>query len=340
MGLFKKNIENSVNEKPKFYNDFFGLNLFSCKGNIWYDPYLWTVLQTIFNGLRNVAYIFDSNDEKLENFLTDNLIYMIWLLWNFGYIVVDVDKKGDYYIPDYSKLRKDGYGRIIGYDCVYYSDKYRFKNRSDFQMIHSVLGELGSYKDALQNLTNNLGAIGILSGQNLPVNPQEKEDFVNNLKSRYGINSDKNNILVTTLPLKFDLMKFPVDELKLDEKVRDCYTLICNYFQVPVDMIFGNSTYANSEQALRNFYTNCISPLAEIVLEVGRYLIKMQANMLIPADNLSFRIDNVPEMITAVRTIDTDYINDISANIKQLKEIGVDTKALEDKLLDYINSMK
>lgn len=343
MALFGKNkIENSVNEKPTIGDNLYGLNLFGGKNGAWSDAYIWTVLQTIFNGLRNVQYTFpNDNDNKLENFLTNNLIYMIWLYWSYGYIVVGIDKRGNYYIPNnYGNLRKDSNGAIVGYECVYYSDKYRFENKSDFRVIKTILNELGNYKDALQHLTNNLGAIGILSGQNLPINPQEKEQFVENLKAKYGINSDKNNILITTMPLKFDLMQFPVSQLGLDEKVKDCYTLICNYFGVPVDMIFGNSTYSNAEQALKNFYSNCISPLAEIVLEVGKHLIKMQANTLIPSDKLSFRIDNVPEILESVRVVDNEYVKQLMENINQMKQLNMDTTKLENVLKTYLNSIE
>ena len=272
MGFFNRkdnnNIQNSVNIKPQLNNNIYGLNLFGGKNAAWSDPYFWAVMQVVFNGLRNVQYTYVQEDRKLTDFLTNNMIYMIWLLWSYGYIVVGRDRKGNYFIPDYDKLEKDRNGAIKNYECVYYSDKYRFENKTDFQIVRGLLRELGTYKDAIQNTTNNLGAIGILSGGNLPVNPQEKQEFIDNLKSKYGINSDKNNILVTTMPLNFSVMQFPVKELELDEKVKECYTLLCNYFQVPVDMIFGNSTYANAEQALRNFYTNCISPLAEIILAV------------------------------------------------------------------------
>lgn len=340
MGIFSRKVENQVNEKPSF-NDygFYGLSLFgNCNKNV--DTYLWTVLQYIFNGLKNVQYTFtNGTDKRLEDFLTKNLIYMIWLMWNYGYIVVGYDRKNGYYIPNYDKLVKDANGRIKGYECVYYSDKYRFKNKSDFQILKSTLNEMGMYKDGIMNLTNNYGAIGILSGGNLPINPQEKEDFVQNLKSRYGINSDKNNILVTTMPLKFDVMQFPVKELELDQKVKECYTLICNYFQVPVDLIFGQSTYANAEQALRNFYGNCISPLCEAVLEVGKHLIKMQPNLLIPSDKLSFRIDNVPEILESVRIVDNEYVKQTIENIKAMKELNQDTTKLEDILKAYLNSL-
>ena len=260
------------------------------------------------------------------------------MLWNFGYIVVDIDKNGNYYIPDYSKLKKDSKGNILNYECVYYSDTYRFKNKTDFQIIQNTLNELGTYKDAIQHLTTNLGAIGILSGNNLPINPTEKEEFQKNLKSHYGINSDKNNILITTMPLKFDVMQFPVNELQLTEKVKDCYTLICNYFSVPIDLIFGQSTYANQQQAVKNFYSNCISPLSEIVLEVGKHLIKMQYDILIPSDRLSFRIDNVPEITESVRTVDTEYIDNLTNNISMLKNLGLPTDKLEKVLMSYINS--
>lgn len=334
----KDKIENSVNQKMPT-DTLFGVSIFNGKRNCLYDTYLWTVIQYIFNGLRNVQYTFPNDDNRLEVFLTNNLMYMIWLMWNYGYIVVGIDKQGNYYIPDYKTLKKDKYGNIIGYECVYYSDKYSFQNKSDFQIIREVLNEIGNYKDAINNLTNNFGAIGILSGDNLPVNPAEKEEFVQNLRSRYGMQSDKNNILVTTMPLKFDVLQFPVKELELEEKVKDCYTLLCNYFQVPVDLIFGQATYQNAEQAVRNFYSNCIGPLAEIVLSVGKHLIKMQTD-LIPSDKLSFRIDNVPEILESVRVVDTEYVSNLIGNIRELKESNINSSKLEELLMTYIKSIK
>lgn len=341
-GRNKEQSENSVNQKPTNSNGIYGVNLFFSKNGAWSDSYLWVVVQTIFNGLRNIQYTFPNDaDNRLVDFLTNNIIYLIWLYWSYGYIVVGIDNKGNYYIPDnYANLKKDKYGRILGYECVYYSDKYRFENKSDFQIIRPILNELGGYKDAMQHLTNNLGCLGILTGKNLPVNPAEKEEFMENLKSKYGINSDKNNILLTTVPLDFSVMQFPADKLELSEKVKNCYTLICNYFQVPVDLIFGQSTYANQEQAVKNFYSNCISPLAEIVLVVGRHLVKMRVGELIPSTKLTFRIDNVPELIESVRTVDTDYVNELTDNIQKMKDLGLDTTKMEKVLKDYLNNIE
>lgn len=340
-GRNKEQLENSINDKLTISENLFGLNLFTTKNGVWADAYLWTVLQTIFNGLRNVQYTFPNDaDNKLENFLTTNIVNLVWLYWSYGFIVVAIDRKGNYYIPDHSKIKKDSNGRVLGYECVYYSDKYCFNNKTDFQIIRATLNELGNYKDALQHLTNNLGAIGILSGNNLPINPQEKEDFMQNLRTKYGIQSDKNNILLTTLPLKFDVMQFPVGQLELDEKVKECYTLICNYFQVPVDMIFGQSTYSNAAQALKNFYSNCISPLAEIVLEVGKHLIKMRTGLLIPSDKLSFRIDNVPEILESVRIVDNEYVESLMNNIQMMQQLNLDSSKLEAVLKAYLNSIE
>lgn len=345
MGLFDRfkhdNVstirENSINDFPfKDHSVIRGLSLFNERGD-WADPYIWSIIQYIFNGLRNVQYTFPQ-DNKLTTFLDNNLLNLVWLYWNYGYIVVDVDKKGNYNIPDYSKIRKDSNGRVVGYKCVYYSDKYLFEGKTDIQIVRKLLKEISNYKDAIQNLTNNYGAIGILSGGNLPVNPQEKQDFIDNLKSRYGIGSDKNNILVTTMPLNFSVMQFPVSQLELDEKVKEAYTLLCNYFQVPVDLIFGQATYQNATQAIKNFYSNCISPLAEIVLKVGRYCVKIQTE-LIPSEKLSFRIDNVPEIIESVRNVDNEYVKQLLENIKQMDELAIDSTNLKTELKTYLSSL-
>lgn len=336
-GLQKPTNLNTVNDKPS-NRELHSYQLFYRRFGQHSDIYLWSIFNTIFRGLDNVQFTAPESNKALVSFLTRNIHYLVWQLWSYGYIVIGIDERNNYYVPDYTTLIKDGDGRIVNHKCVYYSNTYRFENRNDFEIIRPILDSIGIYRDAELNLTSNYGAIGIMTGKSLPVNPAQKDEFISEFKSKMGNNSDKTNLLVTSMPLDFSVMDFKVKDLELTEKVKIAYTSLCNYFGVPVDMIFGQSTYSNQEQAIKNFYSGCIAPLAEAVLACGRYIIRLDTRNLTPTDDLSFRIDNV-DGLTDDRIIDNTYVKETLENIKLMQEIGLDTKHLEAEIQKYINSL-
>lgn len=334
--LFSRNSTNRL----KLSSGFFSLNFGFEEKLRAADIYLWCIFNRIFGGLKNVVYTCENEHNKsLTTFLSNNLLQLVWLLWEYGYMVVDVDAKGNYYIPDYSLIRLNGEGAVSNYPFVLYSEPYQFRGLTDIVLIRETLKSIGVYKSAEAYLTETFGAVGIMTGKGMPVNPTEKEAFERAIKEGFGIQKDKRQIIVSSMPLDFSTMDFHTKDLELREKINDAYSLLCNYFNIPIDLVFGRSTYANQEQAFKDFYKNCISPLAEKVLELGRYIIKRDPHNLTPSSALTFRIDNVEEMRDDHRIVDTEYVRNLLDNIKISRELNLPTIELENELNNYYQNM-
>lgn len=297
----RKNTENSVNHVIDSYATFTPVNI-GCKR--FADAYLQQILAIIFRGLRNVRYCQDEavgqKSEyiaQLAEFLNINLQQLIWDAWQYGYIVITTDGKTWQIVPHRSV--KIGSNREVqNYQLVTYTDAYRFLGKSDMEVIREHIDRLDRLVNADDYLTQSLGAMGILSGTSMGLTPQDKKDFLDGIKRNVGITSDKYQFIVMGSPVDFKQVALPIADLKLDDKVKEEVKLLAGYFGVPYDLlpISGASTYANQEQAVVGFYRNCIAPLAEVVLELGRYAIRKTSREMIPSRALTFTLDNVPEL--------------------------------------------
>lgn len=340
MSLIERLFLRNSTHKMKLSNSFFSLSFCLDEKLRAADIYLWCIFNRIFSGLKNVAFTCENDTNKnLTTFLTNNLLQLIWLMWEYGYMIIDIDEKGNFYIPDYCLVRLNGDGAVANFPFVFYSEPYQFRGLTDIALIRETMKSIGAYKSAEAYLTETFGAIGIMTGKGMPVNPTEKEAFEKALKQGFGLNKDKRQILISSMPLEFSTMDFHTKDLELREKINDSYSLLCNYFNIPIDLVFGRSTYANQEQAFKDFYKNCICPLAEKVLELGRYIIKRDPRNLTPSTALSFRIDNVEEMKEDHRIVDTEYVRNLLDNIKISRELNLPTIELENELNSYYQNM-
>lgn len=334
---FRKS-KNQVNDLPNSYgygNFFFTpLDKKNWDFRKFSDQYLWLILQTIFAGMKNVRFFSDSEDERIEKivyFLDKNFITLIWNMWHLGFAVVGIRSDGTYYIPEKKEIQRDRNGKVTNFDVVYYSEKYMFERKSDFSIIADSLYAIDAFANGNLNLTENFGALGILMGKGLPTSPADKEDFQKQLKNEYGIKKEQKQIILTTMPLDFKQFTLPVAQLKLPENIEREMKLLFRYFNVPTDLIIGGSTFDNQTQATLNFYRNCISPLAEIALKIGQYLMKKDVRLLVPTDKLTFRIDNVAELEDD-RTPEIELKLKVVELVERMRAMQLDTSEYEDIL--------
>ena len=338
MGLFNrnKNSANQVNTLPD--NSVLSMPSFSFGSKRFGDMYLWMILHIIMRGMQNVHF-FSKNEEKnevLDNILTfveTNITTILWQMWNYGYIVIGTNLSNKLYIPDDSEIKKDVDGRVTNFDFVFYSDTYKFVRKSDFDIIRENVNNIDTLKGAEIYLTEHLGALGILSGSTMPMQQQEKNNFLDNLKKNFGIRKNQWQILLFQNPVDFKQMTLPVKELEIANKIKDEIMAIAGYFNVPYDLIpfSGKSTYDNQEQAIISFYRNCISPLAEIVLSVIKYIVIHIPKLLIVSDNITFRIDNVAELKDDRSNV-MEYQTKLVQLIKMLRDLDIDTTEFEKEL--------
>lgn len=339
---------NSVNTLPS-------REMFSVFGRIakrrFADIYLWSVLKKIFEGLHNVAFFSSSpirdessaaKIERLLRFVTDNADTLVYMMYSLGYACIVLDARGKLTIQDAKTLKTDADGAVyyekdgkkIYPECVYYSQTYRFIRRSDFDVIKNNIDALDKYASADEYLTETLGAFGILCGKNMPISEKDKENFMQRLMRRVGIGRDKMQIVPFNTEVDFKQVNLPIKDLALSDKLKEQMQLVAGYFGVPYDLlpVAGSSTYANQRQAVINFYSSCISPLAESLLSLARMAVRM-SNVLVPSDYITFRIDNVPEINE--ETIPVDYKMKLVELYKLLTDAGLPTEDVEKEINTY-----
>lgn len=334
--------ENSVNHIQTFGSVNFFSTLISRKK--YSDIFLWLVVSRIFRGLQNVCFDFaeDYTTERtkirlagLMRFINSNLTSLVWQLWNNGVIVLEQNERGKWYSVPYERLRFDGLGNVLEHDYVLYSEPYMFLHKTDTQIIKDTLGAIDTYKNSDIYLTKTFGAFGILSGSEMGINASDKEELQQQLKERAGTTEAKDQFIISNSPLNFSQIDFKIKELQLPEKVKDEIKVLCAHFGVPYDLIpmSGQSTYANQSAAIVDFYRSCISPLAEQVLSLVRYIV-LKRFIDIPTQAVTFRIDNVAELADD-RTAKVDYKLKVADLAAKMQELGIElpeyiTKELQE----------
>lgn len=332
---------NSVNHVQRFG----AVNFFSSyvSRKKYSDVYYWLVISRIFRGLQNVC--FDVSQEvgsdkiktqlsDLLRFLNNNLTALVWQLWNNGFIVLEIDKNGKWYYVPFDNIQTNGNGAVINHDYVLYSEPYMFLRKTDVTLLKETLGAIDVYKNSDIYLTKTFGAFGILSGSEMGINAADKEEIQEQLKARAGTTEAKDQFILSNSPINFSQIDFKIKELQLPDKVKDEIKVLCAHFGVPYDLIpmSGQSTYANQMAAIVDFYRSCISPLAEQILSLARYIV-LKKYVTIPTTAITFRIDNVAELADD-RTAMIDYKLKVADLAKRMSELNIE-------LPDYIiNELK
>ena len=349
---------NDIRRSNNSINELVKTDVFSVFGSLtrrkFSDVFVWTLLTKIFHALHNVAFFVNTEirDEKsaqriqrLIDFVTENADALIYYYYRYGYIVIVpvFGRSGrvvKWRIPDFGKevrINADGVPcdtENKPYQVVYYSQQYRFERRSDFDVVRENLNAIDTYAGADIYLSETLGAFGILCGKNMPISEADKQSFFERLRNKVGIGRNKMQIVPFNTEVDFKQVNLPIKELALNDKIKEQFQIVAGYFGVPYDLLplAGNSTYDNQKQAIINFYSSCISPLAEVLLSVLRYAARYEA--VVPSRLLWFRIDNVPEL-DKERPIDTEYKISLLELREKLVAAGLETEEVDKEINTY-----
>jgi HK97 family phage portal protein len=181
---------------------------------------------------------------------------------------------------------------IIGYEYTYglsikrYSveDVIVIKNSSPTKQVEkgvspfypALLSILSSNQiaEAENSIIQNKGAVGmIVQKGEYPLTPSERRDLDDNLKSRIGGSSNMNKIITVNSEVDYiDMGKSPKD-LELSALDINALRRICNTFNVP-SVLFNdpsNTKYNNMSEAMKDFYTGTVIPLAEKFVDAFNY---------------------------------------------------------------------
>lgn len=310
------------------------------------DIYRWRVLNKIFEGMRSVRFVAPANDyiDALRSFLENNTVALLWQWWQNGYIIVDVTR-GGFDIIDGQKAKRSPAGHVIEPRdrqwVVLYSDEYAAARLSAFKIIENELREINELRSAEHYLTHTFGTLGVISGGEQPMTVDDKKQFLDKMKEEIGINRDRYQFIISRGDVKYTPIPLPINDLRIDDKIERSDKLICDYFGIPYDLIAfsGASTYSNYAQAVKLFYNNCIAGLAEVLLQLGRYIIRRApaSVVFIPSDSLTFEIDN-SEVAHSERNDVMDYVGKAADNIAKLAATGVDVEPLKMKIEEILKN--
>jgi len=350
MGIFsKKNKEpeitnafqvNEVNNSPSFLPWVWGFNRHDKPlGNF----ILESILNQIWLAASNITFKGSGKSLMVVNDITtfidrnSTLLINQWIQW--GYMVVFYDRKRNYRIPSYEELKFDTNGRIINkFAVVIYSPQYQTNRSSLIKIALPVIGSINKMAGSDDYLTETLGCLSILSGQDLPSNPAQKENFLKNFGNTYGIGEDKYQFLMSNREIKVTPINPPIKELGFNEKIEKSYKWLANLFGVPLQLLFSDSsTFNNVKEAKLYFMNNTIRFYAEQILKVGRELLTA-SNEFIPQNEITYKFQNTPELEKSLsaaceeRSAYLKYLMDLKAAgidvSKELNELYQESRSL------------
>lgn len=350
MGIFsKKNKEheitnafqvNEVNNSPSFLPWVWG---FSRHDKPLGNFLLQSILTQIWQGASNITFKGSGKSLMVVNDITtfidrnSTLLINQWIQW--GYMVVFYDRKRNYRIPSYEELKFDTNGRIINkFAVVVYSPQYQTERSSLIKIAIPVIGSINKMAGSDDYLTETLGCLSILSGQDLPSNPQQKENFLKNFSDTYGIGQDKYQFLLSNREIKVTPINPPIKELGFSEKIEKSYKWLANLFGVPLQLLFSDSsTFNNVKEAKLYFMNNTIRFYAEQILKVGRELLTA-SNEFIPQNEITYKFQNTPELEKSLSAA----CEERSAYLKyllELRDAGIDVSKELNELYQESRSL-
>lgn len=351
MGLFnrgnKKENAVQVNEVNKNLPMVFGWNWFPRKKG--YKPFCETFAQMclnqIYNGVSNLTFETTRKSVVANNiclFIDSNATLLVNMWLNMGFICVMYDKDYNYRLPEQNELKFDQYGRVYNKNAVViYSPIYQTKRKSYMMLAKPILDLIDNLSNTILESTNTMGVLPIISGQSIPANPQFKQELSNAMSKEYGWGEDQLKYFLSQTELKVDSIDMKVKDLELRDNLESAFKYLLDFFEVPVDLVIGNSTYANVETARLYFYESTIRKYAEILLKVSRALLTASPELL-PQNTITYRITNVAGVDKSLSDKCSERESYVNLLIK-LRENNVDVdeelnKVYSDIKKDYIEA--
>lgn len=309
MGLFnrdKKSNAVQINEVNQNYAGWSPYIWFHKKGD---KPlgnvYIQAIMNQLWHGISNITFDTTKREsitiESIISFIDANATLLMNQYIKNGYICVFYDKDRNYRLPTTNEIKVDQYGRVINkYAVVVYSPQYQTERQSLFNVAIPLIASINKIAGSEDYLTETLGCFGILSGQDIPINPAGKEQLLSQMTEKYGIADNKYKFMLANHDIKYTPIEPDIKALGFQEKIKEAYKLLANLFGVPLPLLFDDaSTYNNVKEARIYFYQNTVRYYAEVILKVAQELLTASGDY-IPKNTISYHINNIPELETSL----------------------------------------
>lgn len=294
--------------------------------------YMDAIMNLLWKGISNVTFLTSKKNDgvtaEIISFIDANATILMEQYIARGFICVFFTEKGEYRIPQENELKFDKYRRIINkHAVVLYSPQYQTGRISLLHSALPILADIDSLAGADEYVTDSLGLFGILSGQDIPINPVGREKLMDEMNDKYGTFGDSPyHYMLAPHDIKFTALQPNVAQLKLRENMKESFKILCNLFGVPLPLLFDDaSTYNNVKEARISFYDTTIRYYAEILLKIGQELLTA-SSQFIPQNTLTYRFENLPELEKSLSSACEERSAYLDYLIK-LKDSGIDVSA-------------
>lgn len=305
--------------------------------------YLNLVLNKIYQGMENVTW--DTTDVNylatdICSFIDRNSNLLLDSYWRYGFMCIIVGKKNKLRLPYTNELRFNTDGTIQNQNAIcIYSNYYAVRRETHFGLLKPVLHTINSHANNSLFASDNLGAFGIITGGSIPISPASKEELQQKLKKSYGVKNDQFNYIISNTDLKYQSIDLKLKDLDFSGNIKNNLEYICHFFNVPIDFVFGQSSYANQEQAILVFYQNAIIPLAEVLLKLARATYVFMDTQLKPSSVITYHITNVPQLNSSLSKDSEEQIKYLEL-LQKLQDTGmVDVEGEIQKVYEKARKM-
>lgn len=262
------------------------------------NMYLYAALNQLYNGISNVTFEQTNGSvnytvKAICSFIENNSNLLLNQYLFQGYIAVFADKDNNYHIYNKENLNFDRFGQITNKNAlVYYSPTYQSKRKAPMEYIKPTIDILNNLSNAMLQSTDTMGVLPIISGESIPANPQFKAELAQAMQKEYGWGEDQMKYFLSKTDVKVQTIDLKVKELELRDNIIANFKMLLNYLEVPVDLVIGNSTYANVESAKIYFYDTTVRKYAEIFLKIAQAMLTASTEYL-PKSTITYHIYNV-----------------------------------------------
>lgn len=183
---------------------------------------------------------------------------------------IGTDKKGVE-----QKLSKDNCYIIKDSTPIFSYDSFLPQSRLD-TILYPIQNEVTGL-ESRNTLLRERGIRGIITNETtdsnsfIPVNKEEKNELMSELKRQYGLLRNQFQIAFSNKSLRWQSMAMSTKDLMLFEEDANTVAKICDAFMFPKGLLSDGSgqgeKFSNMQIMTRNLYLNVIMPLAKDIFE-------------------------------------------------------------------------
>lgn len=173
------------------------------------------------------------------------------------------------------KLSKDNCFIIKDSTPIFSYDSFLPISRLD-TILYPIQNEVTGL-ESRNTLLRERGIRGIITNETsdsnsfIPVNKDEKLEFMGEIKRQYGLLRNQFQIAFSNKSLRWQSMSMPTRDLMLFEEDANTVAKICDAFMFPKGLLSDGSgqgeKFSNMQIMTRNLYLNVIMPLAKDIFE-------------------------------------------------------------------------